>query len=754
MIPYYSPNLTLFDILKLNSIQNANKKTIDFFKSYTQKEYVLLTSSCRASIYLAYKAMGENFTVVTSPLTCTSALEPIIYSNNKIHFVDCTLENFNIDVNKIKNIPSNSKVIQISYMGGLPIDLEEIRRIAKERDILILEDCAQALGAIYKNQNVGVKGDISCFSMIKNAYGIGGGVLATNDEEIYLKAKKIQDTFGEFNKKLLYFRVVRNIIETHRNIKFFNFIYNKLMSLKNIASGEQTEDIFLKNAKKPPNLFVKIFVHQSKKFNKLHEKRNEKALQIISFLKEHKFIDYPLGNIETASFTKLFVFSKDIHSPNFVESLNKIGIEAKHLEHKYKSYYQERFDRLVPYNEIESLKSCDTYFDIHDHIFSIPLYESMSDSMLLRLVNKLISQSKKKGRRVIFDIGHPAQVHQFKNVYYELKKLNYECLFTAKDKEISHYLLNKYNLPYSEMGKPKKGLINKILYIPKSCFRFYRVAKKFNPDIILSRFSFHASWISFLLRKKHIGFTDTEHVGLADTLTVPFVKTKLTANSYKKDLGRNHLRYSGNIELFYLHKNRFIPDNTILKFLGVNKNEKYVIVRFVSWDAHHDIGLNGITLENKVKLVQNLSKYAKVFITSEKKLPEELESYQISIPPEKMHDAIYFSSLLVGESATMASEAAVLGIPSIYIDEVGRGYTDEEGDYGLVFNYKPLEQSKAIEKAIELIKSDNVDVFKKVKEEFLKEKIDVTAFVVWFVENYPGSVKIMKENSDYQLRFK
>jgi hypothetical protein len=188
--------------------------------------------------------------------------------------------------------------------------------------------------------------------------------------------------------------------------------------------------------------------------------------------------------------------------------------------------------------------------------------------------------------------------------------------------------------------------------------------------------------------------------------------------------------------------------------LGVKENEKYVIVRFVSWEAYHDVGLNGITLENKIVLVKNLLKYAKVFITSEKQLPDELEPYKISIPPEKMHDAIYFSSLLVGESATMASEAAVLGVPSIYIDEVGRGYTDEEGEWGLVHNFKPKEQDLAIKKAEELILLDNVQEFRKKRDKFLKDKIDVTAFTVWFVENYPESAKIMKENPDYQNRFK
>lgn len=357
-----------------------------------------------------------------------------------------------------------------------------------------------------------------------------------------------------------------------------------------------------------------------------------------------------------------------------------------------------------------------------------------------------------KLQRVLIDIGHPAQVHQFKHIYAELCSKGYDVLFTTKDKDIALYLLNSYKIPYRNLGKPKKGLIKKILYIPASCFRFYQVVRFFKPDIVLSRFSFHASWVSFLLRKKHIGFTDTEHVGWADTLTVPFVKAKLTAFSYYKDLGKNHFRFSGNIELFYLHPNRFSPDRSILDFLGVKENEKYAIVRFVSWDAHHDVGESGLSLKQKQELVKKLGEQARIFISSEKEIPDEFKDKQINIPPEKMHDAMFYSSLYVGEGGTMASESAVLGTPSVYINSLNMGYIQEEIDAGLIFRY--TDGDEAIRKSLELIKLDNKEVFCEISKDFLKQKIDVTAFTVWFVENYPHSVRIMKDNPDYQYRFK
>jgi predicted glycosyltransferase len=154
------------------------------------------------------------------------------------------------------------------------------------------------------------------------------------------------------------------------------------------------------------------------------------------------------------------------------------------------------------------------------------------------------------------------------------------------------------------------------------------------------------------------------------------------------------------------------------------------------------------------KVAEELSKHAKVFISSEGELPGDMKQYQIKIPPEKMHDALAFAILFVGEGATMASECAMLGTPAIYINSLEVGYcTEEEKKYNLVYNFRNSEG--VIAKAFELLKTLNMkQEWQQHRQKMLSEKIDVTAFMVWFVENYPDSVNIMKENPDYRLRFK
>lgn len=360
--------------------------------------------------------------------------------------------------------------------------------------------------------------------------------------------------------------------------------------------------------------------------------------------------------------------------------------------------------------------------------------------------------------RIIVDVGHPAHVHYFRNAIKRLEIKNHQILVTARDKEVSLYLLDHYQIPYISTGKNSKNKLGKIFSILKNDFSILKAALNFKPDIFVSFFLPFPAHIGYLLRKPVIGFTDTENATINLILTKFFTNIILTPACYRKILGSKQIKFSGYMELCYLHPNYFKPDVSIFNYLGLNVDEKYVILRFVSWTASHDFGHQGITLENKEKIVEKFSKYAKVFISSETDLPANLNKYKFNIPPHMMHDAIYYSSLLYGESATMASEAAVLGTPSIYLDDEGRGYTDEhEKKYGIVFNFSESleDQDRSIMKGIELLKGQNLKKHYREKSlSIIDQNIDVTSLMVWFIENYPSSKKILKDNPNYQYNFK
>ena len=346
-------------------------------------------------------------------------------------------------------------------------------------------------------------------------------------------------------------------------------------------------------------------------------------------------------------------------------------------------------------------------------------------------------------KKILIEIGHPAHVHQFKNMYWELEKKGWKGLFVTKDKECAIDLLKSYNLPHEILGVTKKGIASKILSLPYFAIKMFKVAISFNPDVFVSRVSPLSGWSSFLLRKPHITFTDTENVKLLDSISEPFADVVLTSTSYLRDHGKKHIRYPGYHELAYLHPNRFDPNPKVLEKLDLESGDKYVIVRFVLGRAHHDFGHRVLNEEQKKYLVDELSKKMRVFISSEGELPPCLEKYRLKIPAHYMHHVLDGASLFVGESATIASECACLGVPSVYINDSQLGYTNEQQRYGLLYSYSSSssDQDKAIRKSIELASDGCIKtVSSSKKNTLLSEKIDVTAFMVWFVENYPKSL--------------
>ena len=360
--------------------------------------------------------------------------------------------------------------------------------------------------------------------------------------------------------------------------------------------------------------------------------------------------------------------------------------------------------------------------------------------------------------RILIDMGHPGHVHFFKNFIWEMEKKGHTVLITARNKEITLDLLSKYHFDFIPVGRQKSGKFNLIKEWVLRDLQILKIAREFHPDFLMGIGNPSVAHVAKLLSKKSLVFTDTEHAKFANGVTFPFADVICTPSCFNYDAGPKQVRYNGYHELAYLHPNRFTPNPDVLTELDLAEGDPFIIVRFVSWQASHDVGYNGLTLDTKRKAVHEFEKYGRVFITSEKPLPEEFEKYRISVSPEKMHDLLYYATLLYGESATMASECAVLGTHAIFCDFAGRGYTDEEErDYNLVYNFKLDESSQenSIEKAVELLQDPALKTKGREKQKrLLNDKIDVTAFMVWFIENYPQSVAIIKRNPYLQEQFK
>lgn len=353
---------------------------------------------------------------------------------------------------------------------------------------------------------------------------------------------------------------------------------------------------------------------------------------------------------------------------------------------------------------------------------------------------------------IIVDVNHPAHVHYFKNFVWDMQKRGHEMLITASEKEMSYKLLDLYGFNYVKLGTYGASIVEKIVKLPILDLKMYEAVKDFNPDLFIGFSSIRNAHVSRLMRKPCIALDDTEHAIWGRILYLPFTNVVLTPSCFRKDLGKKQIRYNGYQQLAYLHPKYFKPDTSVLNNLNISKDERFIVLRFVSWDAIHDMGQHGI--KNRANLVKKLEKYGRVLITSEGKLEKSLEKYRITLSPEKFHDLLWYASLYFGEGGTTASESAVLGTHSIHLSSEAKycGIFYDQRKYGLLYFYD--NENKALKKAISLLQQNNLrEIAKKKREIMLRDKINITEFLVWFIENYPQSFKNIKTKPQH-LGFK
>lgn len=340
--------------------------------------------------------------------------------------------------------------------------------------------------------------------------------------------------------------------------------------------------------------------------------------------------------------------------------------------------------------------------------------------------------------KIMVDIGHPAHVHFFRHCIREMEKRGHEFLITARDKDVTLQLLQAYGIDHIVVGKMGSGRLDLAKEWIGRELKLYSIARKFKPDMLTGIHNFCMAHISKLMKARSVIFTDTEHARLANLLTFPFADVICTPSCFNKNLGSKQVRYNGYHELAYLHPDYFNPDPSVLDELGLKPDDKFVLVRLVSWGASHDVNHHGFSLAGKRRLIKELEKYARVFITSESPLQGEFSQYSIDIPPQKLHDLLYYAELCISEGGTTATEAAVMGTPAIHVSTTAAlcgNFTDINERYGLIKSFS--NEDEATSQAIDLLAKDNIkEEWRHRREKMLAEKINVTHFVMDIIENH------------------
>lgn len=295
--------------------------------------------------------------------------------------------------------------------------------------------------------------------------------------------------------------------------------------------------------------------------------------------------------------------------------------------------------------------------------------------------------------RILFDICHPAQIHFFKHLMARLQKRGDDVLVTARDKDVVKPLLGLCNAPCEVLTAASSGVLGLGKELLMRNWRLNRIVGRFRPDIMIAESGVIIGPVGALRRVPRIVLEFSEHAKLQRVLGLPFATRVLTGTGYKSDHGQRHRRFKGIWVSAYLCPERFKADASILRAAGVELDSRYSVIRTVSWNAAHDAGHGGVSEEGLRRVVDHLKQYGRVFLVSEENHPDWAKEFRLPVDSKDIHHLLAFASLYLGEGGTMAAEAAVLGVPTIYTG-IRTGYLDAlQGEYRLVNYADSLEDA-------------------------------------------------------------
>ena len=344
---------------------------------------------------------------------------------------------------------------------------------------------------------------------------------------------------------------------------------------------------------------------------------------------------------------------------------------------------------------------------------------------------------------ILIDIGHPGHVHLLRNLADALKQQGHTLHYSVRDIPVAKRLMERYGMtPWLDWGGKKDSLAGKAKTVLSQDYQLLRYVRHNHIDLGLSS-GLVLSHVSRLTSMKSIMFDDDDDA--AEPLIVkyghPLTDVVFTPDCIQRKTKRA-VYYAGTHELAYLHPSHFSPDPVVLQRAGIQEGERFFIMRFVALKGHHDVGQQGLTLEQKKSLVELLKPHGRIIITSERAIEPEFESYRLPVPPEDIHSLMAYSSLFLGDSQTMTSEAAVLGIPALKCNTfAGRLSVPNmlEQTYHLCYAYQPV-QFEEMYRHIEQLLAQNPEELKNEWQEkrtrMLEEMIDPTEFFINYIKQY------------------
>ncbi len=357
MIPIAKPIITddekkaVLDVLSTGQLASGKYVTMfeDMFKSYLGCKYAICTNSGTAALHAALlgAGIGKGDLVITTPFSFIATSNAILYVGATPLFADVEEETFNIDPDKVENLIRNTtekiKAIIIVHIFGNPCSMNRIMEICEKYNIILIEDCAQAHGAEYRQKKVGTFGEVSAFSFYptKNITCGEGGMVVTDDEEIYNSVRKVIN-HGQVQRY-------------EHDILGYNF--------------------------RMTNISAAIGIEQLKKLDHFNNLRISYANKYLKELSRDKFILPIVNNNVKHVFHQFSIRCKDDRN-NVIDLLEKNEIG-------YGIYYPTLIPDQPLYKQLNLGSHCPVSHKLCEEVLSIPVHPALSEDDVNNIIKVL-----------------------------------------------------------------------------------------------------------------------------------------------------------------------------------------------------------------------------------------------------------------------------------------------------------------------------------------------------------------------------
>ncbi|MEK7080737.1 MAG: aminotransferase class I/II-fold pyridoxal phosphate-dependent enzyme, partial [Patescibacteria group bacterium] len=201
------------------------------FQKYLGVKHAISFNSGRSALYAILRTCApvHGCGVLLQAFTCNAVPNPILWANFTPIYVDCDKDNFNIDIEDLKNkIVKNpdAKILIIQHTFGLPANMDEINFIVRQYGLILIEDCAHSLGAEWKGQKVGTFGKAAFFSFSRDKVisSVYGGIAVTNDDELGQALRQAQGKMGLPNLFWIFQQILHPILLHYLILPIYNFL--------------------------------------------------------------------------------------------------------------------------------------------------------------------------------------------------------------------------------------------------------------------------------------------------------------------------------------------------------------------------------------------------------------------------------------------------------------------------------------------------------------------------------------------------